>query len=343
MGTSHWEVTEIGESAHIEINEVRRSKASQIVLISLISLLMVSSISEISVISAAQMELGVMQGTVVDEAGTPLDGVTLKLRDLERGREITLKSDKSGRFYRRGLQAVEYEMSVEKDGYQAIKDRVKLVAGTDRRFDFKLAKATPVGAEEFQHGVAAYNKGDFAAAATSFEAAVKKAPTVPDLYVNLALAYFRLNRTQEAVAQLEKAASLGPDDPKIHYQLGSAYVEMQSYDKAIAAFEKGLAKQPDLTADPLALEATSTLGAVYFAKGDNDKAAAQFQKALAAKPGAPGPTLGMGKVHFSKGEVDQALKLFEQVAAAHPGSPEAKQADAFIKELRKSKGPGASS
>jgi tetratricopeptide (TPR) repeat protein len=286
------------------------------------------------------MELGVMQGTIIDEAGAPIEGATLRLRDLERGREITLKSDKSGKFYRRGLQAVEYEMVVEKDGFQPIKDRVKLVAGTDRRFDFKLAKATPAGAEDFQQGVAAYNKGDFASAAKMFEAAIQKAPTVPDLYVNLALAYFRLNRSPEAVTQLEKAASLGPNDPKIHYQLGSAYVEMQSYDKAIAAFEKGLGAQPNLQ-DPLALEAASTLGAVYFAKGDLEKAASQFQKVLAAKPGAAGATLGMGKVHFSKGEVDQAIKLFEQVVSSHPGTPEATQADAFLKELRKNKGPGA--
>jgi tetratricopeptide (TPR) repeat protein len=291
-------------------------------------------------VAGAQMELGVMQGTIIDEAGKPIEGVEVKLRDLDRGREVTIKSDKNGRFYRRGLQAVEYEMFVEKEGYQPIKDKVKLVAGTDRRFDFKLAKATPMGAVEFQQGVAAYNKGDFAGAATFFESAIAKAPTIPDLYVNLALAYFRLKRTTEAVAQLEKAATLGPDDPKIHYQLGSAYVEMQDYDKAIAAFEKGLAKPVDLTADPLALEATSTLGAVYFAKGDNEKAAAQFQKALAAKPGAAGATLGMGKIHFSKGEVDKALQLFEQVVTEHPGTPEAAQADAFIKELRKSKPPG---
>jgi tetratricopeptide (TPR) repeat protein len=288
----------------------------------------------------AQMELGVMQGTIVDEAGKPIEGASLRLTDLERGREISLKSDKSGRFYRRGLQAVEYEMVVEKEGYQPIKDRVKLVAGTDRRFDFKLAKAAAAGAEEFQRGVAAYNKGDFAAAAQAFEAAVQKAPAVPDLYVNLALAYFRLNRMPDAVTQLEKAASLGPDDPKIQFQLGSAYVEMQQYDRAVATFERGLAKQPSL-ADPLAYDATVTLGAVYFAKGDNDRAIAQYEKALAARAGAAAPTLGLGKAHFSKGEVDKALALFEQVVASHPGTPEAVQAEAFIKELKKNKGPGA--
>jgi len=288
----------------------------------------------------AQMELGVMQGTILDEQGKPIENVTVTLQDLERGRTVTIKSDKSGKFYRRGLQAVEYAMTVEKEGYQPIKDKVKLVAGTDRRFDFKLAKATPVGAVEFTEGVAAYNKGDFQAAAAKFEAAIQKAPTLPDLYVNLALAYFRLNRASDAVAQLEKAASLGPDDAKIQYQLGSAYVEMQQYDKAIAAFEKGLAKNPDLTTDTLALQATSTLGAVYFAKGDNEKATSYFQKVLAAKPGEAGATLGLGKVLFSKGDVDKALQMFEQVVAQHPGTPEATQAEAFIKELRKGKTPG---
>jgi tetratricopeptide (TPR) repeat protein len=288
-----------------------------------------------------QMELAVIQGTVVDDQdGNPLPDVTIRMQDLQRGRETVVKTDKSGRFYRRGMQAVDYEITVQAEGYQPIQDKIDLKAGVDNRFTFRLAKAAPLGAEEFQQGVAAFNKGDFQAAANAFQKAIQKAPTIPDLYVNLALAYFRLDRTAEAATQLEKAASLASDDPKIQYQLGSAYVDMQNYDQAIAAFEKGLATNPDLATDPLALEATSTLGAVYFAQGDNEKAEALFQKALAAKPGAAGATLGMAKVHFSKGNVKQALQLFEQVVATHPGTPEATQAEAFIKELRKSKPPG---
>ncbi len=291
-------------------------------------------------VAFAQMELGVMQGTVTDDAGKPLEGATVRLRDLERGRETSFKSDKNGRFYRRGLQAVEYEMVVEKDGYHPVKDKVKLVAGTDRRFDFKLVKAAPEGAEEFGKGVAAFNKGDNAAAAQAFEAAVRKAPDLPEVRVNLALAYLRLARTADAVAQLETAAALGPNDARVQFQLGGAYVEMQALDKAAAAFEAGLAKQPDL-GDPLAYEAAVTLGAVYFAKGQNDTATAQFEKALASRPGAAAPSLGLAKVHFSKGEVNQALTLFDRIVAMHPGTPEATQAATFIKELRKGRGLAA--
>lgn len=283
---------------------------------------------------AGQMELAVIQGTVRDEAGQPLEGVTFRLKDIGRGSETTLKSDKSGKFYRRGLQAVEYELVVEKEGYQPINDKVRLSAGENaRRYDFKLAKAAPEGAGDFAKGVEAYNKGDNAGAAAAFEAAMAKAPDLPEIRVNLALAYFRMQRTADAVTQLEKAASLAPNNQAVQFQLGGAYVEMQSLDKAMAAFEKGLAIKSDAT-DPLVWEAMVTLGAVYFAKGDADKAIAQYEKALAVKPGAPAPTLGLGKVYFSKQDVAKALQLFEQVAA-QKGTPEAAEAEVFIKELKK--------
>lgn len=283
----------------------------------------------------AQMELGVIKGRVVDDDGKPLEGVAIRLVNVDRGREVTLKTGKDGRFYRRGLQAAEYEISVERDGYQSINDKVRLVAGTDGEFDFTLAKAAAGGSKEFQSGVAAFNAGDFAQAAAQFEAAIAQAPTVPALHVNLALAYLRLNRAKDAVASLEKAAALGPNEAAIQYQLGSAYVDMQDYDKAAAALEKGLSARPDLATDALALEAVSTLGAVYFAQGKVAEAEAEFKRVLAAKPRAAGATLGMAKIHFSRGEVDQALALFEQVVADHPGTPEAGQAATFVKELRK--------
>ena len=285
--------------------------------------------------AAGQMELAVIQGTVKDEAGKPLEGVTFRLKDSGRGSETSVKSDKNGRFYRRGLQAVEYELVVEKDGYQPINDKIRLSAGENsRRFDFKLVKSAPEGAGDFAKGVEAYNRGDNAAAAQAFEAAMAKAPELPEIHVNLALAYFKLQRTADAVAQLEKAASLAPDSPRVLFQLGGAYVEMQSLDKAMAAFEKGLAKQVGSRRSP-GLGSDDDAGRGVLRKGENDKAIAQFEKALAAKPNAAGPTLGLGKAYFSKGDVAKALESFQKVVASAPGTPEAAEAEVFIKELKK--------
>ena len=285
-------------------------------------------------VAFSQIELGVIQGVVTDEVGNPLDEVTFRIRDTGRGREFTIKSDKSGRFYRRGLPAVDYEITVEKEGYQPIHDKLRLNAGTDRRFSFKLVRAAPKGAEEFTQGVEAFGRGDHAAAAKAFEAAVEKAPDLPEARVNLAMAYLRLQRTADAVAQVEKAATLAPDMPSVLFQLGGVYVETNDLDKAAAAFEKGLAKQPDLN-DALAYDATVTLGAVYFAKGRNDQAMAQFEKTLGARPNAPAPTLGLAKVYFSKGDAAKALELFRLVVASAPGTPEATEAGTFVTALSK--------
>jgi len=282
----------------------------------------------------AQMELSVLQGVVRDEAGQPLADVTFRIRDLERGRETTVKSDRNGRFYRRGLQAVEYELSVEKEGYQPIHDRIKLAAGSDRRLDFTLARAAPAGAGDFAEGVKAYNAGNFAAAATAFEAAVAKAPNLPEIRVNLALAYFRLSRPAEATAELQKAAELAPGDPHLQFQLGSAYVDLKDLPKAAAALELGLSKVTDRS-DPLLFDAHLTLGAVYFASNAPEKAEAQYRQALDLKPDAPAALLGLGKVQFSRNDPAAARGTFERLLERHPASPEAAQAAPFMAELRK--------
>jgi tetratricopeptide (TPR) repeat protein len=293
-------------------------------------------------VAHGQMELAVIQGTVVDQTdGEPLKDVTVRLKDLERGTETALKTDKSGKFYRRGMRAVQYEIAVEKEGYQPIHDKLDLKAGVEGRFNFKLAKASPQGAEEFVKGVEAFNRGDAAAAATAFEQALVKAPDAPEVRINLALAYLRLKRTDAAIAQLEKAAASSPDTPRVLFQLGGAYLDARQNEKAIDAFEKGLKRQSDLT-DPLAYEATVTLGAAYFATGRNDESIATFEKAIAARPDAPAPKLGLAKAAFSKGDVDLALKHFKEVAASAPGSAEATEAETFIKELEKTRKSGGS-
>jgi tetratricopeptide (TPR) repeat protein len=307
---------------------------SWVTRIARISGLLILGLSIASSFASAQMELAVMQGIVRDEAGQALADVSFRIKDIERGRETVVKSDKNGRFYRRGLQAMEYEISVEKEGYQPIKDRIKLTAGMDRRFDFKLVKAAPAGAGEFAEGVKAFNAGNFAAAATSFEAAVGKQPDLPELRVNLALAYYRLSRTADGVAQLEKAASLAPNDPHVQFQLGSAYVELKDLPKATTALEQGLARATD-TSDPPVFDAHVTLGAVYSASNAPEKAQQQYEQALALKSNDAAALLGLGKVQFARNNLKDALAAFERLVAAHPGTPQATEAQTFIAELKK--------
>lgn len=288
--------------------------------------------------ASAQIELAAINGTITDDSGAPLQGAVIKLTELGRGRVVSVKSGKDGKFYRRALPPESYAIVVELDGYQPIKDNVTLTGGRDQRFDFKLAKNAPVGAVEFQQGIKAFNSGDTAAAVAAFEDAVAKAPELPEARVNLAIAYLRASRPDDAIAQLEKAAGLAPDQPLILLRLGGAYVDVQKNEQAVGALEKGLAAATDMT-DPLVYGATVTLGAVLFATGQNDEAIARFEMALAARPGDAAPALGLGKALFSKGDVDGALKQFKAVVASAPGTPEAAEADAFVKAIEKRQKP----
>ncbi len=286
-------------------------------------------------VAVPQGMTGVIQGTVSDEeGGAPLPDATIRLVDDTRGRQFSTKSDKNGRFYKRGLPGANYLATIEKEGYKQLQEQLRVASGGESRFDFKLAKAAPPGAREFAEGFAAFNAGDNEGAARAFEAAVEKAPDLPEIRVNLALAYLRLSRNEEAVTQLEKAATLAPEDARTLFRLGGAYVEMAEYDKAIVVLEKGLAIESDLN-NELAAETTVTLGAVYFAKGQIEKSVAQFEKVLAVTPGAPVASLGLAKAYLSLDNRDKALELLEHVVSVAPGTPEAERAEVFLAELRR--------
>ncbi len=301
----------------------------------LVVLIATAVLASSAAVAVAQGMEGSIQGTVTDEeGGAPLADTVINLEDPSRGRSYTTKTDKNGRFYKRGIIGSTYRVTIKKEGYKLLEEPLRVAAGAEHRFNFKLAKAAPVGAKEFAEGFEAFNRGDNAAAARFFELAMQKAPDLPEIRVNLALAYLRLDRKADAVAKLEEAVKMAPDEPRILFQLGGAYVEMTDFEKATAAFERGLAKQPDLK-DELALEATITLGAVYFARGDTDRSISHFERALAAKPGAAVPMLGLGKSYLSKGDTEKALQFFQQVVTAAPGTSEATQAQAFISGLKK--------
>ena len=274
--------------------------------------------------SRAQMELAVMQGTVTDEAGQPLDGVTIRIRDPERGRDIVVKSDKDGRFYRRGLQAVEYEMVVEKEGYQPINDKVRLTAGTDRRFDFKLAKAAPAGAGSSPTAWRRSTRATSPRRRKRSRRPWRRRRTCPSLRGQPGARLFAAVAAAPRPSPARTGGGARPrrDDRDLQFQLGRAYVDMKDLDKAMAAFEPGSGEATGPEGSARLRGGGHARRGVLRAKARRQGRRA-FEKALAAAPRQPRPTLGLAKVHVSKGEVDKALALFDRVVAAPPGTPEA--------------------
>ena len=127
--------------------------------------------------ASAQMELGVIKGRVVDEAGKPIARRDHPPVNVGRGREVTITTDKDGRFYRRGLQVGGYELKVEHAGLPAgqqhgqdrrrHRQRLRLQPGQGRRRRARRSsrKASPPSTPRTSRRAAA-----------KFEAAIAQSP-----------------------------------------------------------------------------------------------------------------------------------------------------------------------
>ena len=109
-------------------------------------------------------------------------------------------------------------------------------------------------------------------------------PDHTDTALNLASAYIMMGRHKLAVPVLEEAVKQAPAMAQLWINLGAAYLgnpilatdEQQT--KAIAAFQRAL------QIDPFAPSAAYNIGLVHIDRGDRDKAIAAFHLATQSDP-----------------------------------------------------------
>jgi len=282
----------------------------------------------------AQRDFAPFQGTVVDEEGNPLEGVTVHVKDVDRGRGRDTETNAKGEFRFRIL-AGEYEVSVEKENYRGVQDKLRLRAGTPATRDYRLVIDVTPAENAFREGIAAFNAGNLEEAARGFEKAVELAPQLMQAHSNLAAAYTGLGRDEDALRELKKAVELAPDSFQIAVQLAATYAQLGRFDEAIAAFEAALAQEHD-TSDPAVHDAWINLGTLYFIGQRPQDAIAAYEKALVSKPDSPRALLSLGKCLFNIGEATEAVEKFRRVVAVAPDSKEAAEARPLIEEFEKS-------
>ncbi len=118
------------------------------------------------------------------------------------------------------------------------------------------------------------HRGDFEAAAVSFEKALGLQQSDPILFANAGYAYLRLGRLDQAQAYLEKALSLDGTIAEAHNHLGIVLARQGQYDSALTHFAQ--------TSEPAV--ALNNLGAVCLDQGKWEEARKFFREALSLKP-----------------------------------------------------------
>lgn len=128
----------------------------------------------------------------------------------------------------------------------------------------------------------AYNKrGRVDEAIKEVQIALKLNPGNAEAHSNLAAAYLAKGETEQALEHLQTAVKLDDNLFTAHYNLGILYRQRSDYDMAIGQLLLALKINPDFA------EAHNQLAVAYAGKDMLDKAIEHFREAVRLQPGSP--------------------------------------------------------
>src|SRR4051812_35490173 len=320
---------------------IRQSVGRLLSKISLASVVVVS----FALPAAAQ---GMIQGTVVDAQGQPIDGAKITIEQSEGvTRKFETKSDKKGSFIQIGLQSAPYKVTAEKDkvGTATANTRVsqrgpatvKLVIGGGAGNDPTVAAKTAELRKAFDEGVAQSRAGQYDASIESFNKALAVNPNCQDCLYNIGFAYAQKKDLEKAEENYKKAILVKPDYAEAYNGLANVYNAQRKFDEAAAAS----AKANELTASApggLAGGSADSLynqGVILWDSGKIPDAKKMFEQAIAANANHAESHYQLAMALVNEGKLAEAGTEFNTYLKLSPDGPNAATAKALVAQLPK--------
>mgnify|MGYP003574432722 CR=1 FL=1 len=259
-----------------------------------------------------------------------VEGAKLDLRNKDYDRALVnldkaLETNPSNAeaYYMKGQ--VYQEMSAEEADPEA---HTKLVHDMDANYTQALANAPAEGSQEmrddidarrrlawyneYQRGLAQYNREAYDDAAVFFTNATELQPDSAATYVNLAFAYISGERTSEAIVPLEKAIEKGDRNPDSYGYLSDLYMEADRPDDAIAILIAARSEFPDNT------EITARLFNLYAQTGQLEEALPLAESEVQRDPTNPQHHYNYGSLLLEGERYDDAIMHLEKAVELDP-------------------------
>ena len=280
------------------------------------------------------------RGTIKDEDGNPIPNGKIILTLIARNSSFDFKTNKKGKFYRRGFEPGQYMLAVEVEGYKPFKQQIYISAGQEYKMDIIMAKSVSVeevknseAKNKFDQGVQFYQQGKFDEAIEAFEDVIINKPDFAEGYYNLGMAYLRQGDPDRAIEVIDKAIELKPDFVEAYFGIGQAYIDKGEEEQATEIFKKAVAINPSDA------KIYVNLGALYFSTNRDDLAMEAFLKAMELDPSLPNTYYQLGLLYYKKQEIDESIESFEKYLELAPQAPNAESIKGIIEELRKKRDP----
>jgi len=149
-----------------------------------------------------------------------------------------------------------------------------------------------------------------------YEAAIRLAPTYPEIHYNLADALVRAGRSREAVGEYEAALRLSPDYAAAHANLGTTLVALGNLAGAIPHFAAALRLRPDLP------QAHYGLGFALEHTGRLPEAIPEYAAAVRLAPDDAALRYSLANALGNAGRLDEAATQYREVLRLRPGDPD---------------------
>lgn len=176
----------------------------------------------------------------------------------------------------------------------------------------------------YQSAVTLHQQGKTARAINLYYQVLEHVPHVAGIYYNIGLAWFELDRFDEAVEAYQSAADLNPEDSDIFYNLGLACKMNKQYDDAESAYLKAL----DLAEDQS--DILYNLGCCYQDAGHVEQACIVFEQLLHIKPDHLSALNNLAYLHHLQKNFDRARELYGHVLKLDPSRQSAQFMHAIL-------------
>lgn len=298
---------------------------------------------------------GRVLASLVDEAGAPVKGAKVVVTRPGTKYSLEKTSDAKGQVMLLILDATQqYQVRVEKEGYQPFEGPLKAAIGDTTRLTFTLVKAAaaaPAAAapqelsgkdkavEAYNAGVTKLRAGDNAGAAPEFERAAALDPQLAEAPAVLAELYIELGRPADALAAADRYLALKPGDARglrARYDALKKSGDTAKAKEALDALVASAAQDPETAVRLFNEGAELTRSKRPEAY---DEAAVFFEKAIQLSPDNPKfaiayyvTGLAYAKDESKKDLARERLEKFLELAPEHAEAANAREMLTYLKK-----------
>lgn len=278
---------------------------------------------------------GRLPGIVTDEAGNPLEGVTVKLFSLRVQQGFEVKSGKDGRWIAAWIRGGTWNLDFEKIGYAPKKISVDVNEyQKNPEIAISLVKIEGLAVSEdikdlLAEGNRLFEEKKYDEAAAKFNELLEKNPEAYPVYMNLGNTYFAREDYEMAEEQYMKVIEKNPMHIEAIIAIGNTYSNRGDSAKAIEWYGKIEFEKLD---DPIVLY---NLGTIYYMNSKFEEALKFFAKAVEKQKNSADALYQLGLTYLNLQRNAESITTFEDYLKVDSESSRADQVRAFLDFLKK--------